>query len=440
MPRPEGYRKAMRVFELAGRLGFPVVTLIDTPGAYPGRRRRAARPVGRHRPLAADADVAAGAGGRVRDRRGQLRRRAGDRRGRPGADAAAHHLHRDLARGLRGDPVEGRRRGQAGGRGAAAHGRRLPGAGRGGRDRARSRPAAPTATTARRPSCSAMPLPPRSTSWARCPRPSAATCAARSSTGWAHSSSRSVAFAAVSRTATHPAPGGVHAAAIAVRRCPGRAADARLPAVGDASPSTWRPAIRRCSSAWRAAAAPARRCAQPGSPSCSCPTERQVARVTGGDGARRVPAGRPVAGWRCASAGRRRPLPRGGRAPSAPPCRPTIADLVTYVDGAGRRSAAHAAAPASPRRVPSPSCPGPERGCPGFCRATSPSPVAATATTRCWRPATTATASGSRWWSSPATGRRTWPGTSGASAPRCRSSTGRWPAASPISTRRRRWR
>jgi acetyl-CoA carboxylase carboxyl transferase subunit alpha len=36
MPRPEGYRKAMRVFELANRLGFPVVTLIDTPGAYPG--------------------------------------------------------------------------------------------------------------------------------------------------------------------------------------------------------------------------------------------------------------------------------------------------------------------------------------------------------------------------------------------------------------------
>ena len=36
MPRPEGYRKAMRVFELADRLAFPVVTLIDTPGAYPG--------------------------------------------------------------------------------------------------------------------------------------------------------------------------------------------------------------------------------------------------------------------------------------------------------------------------------------------------------------------------------------------------------------------
>jgi acetyl-CoA carboxylase carboxyl transferase subunit alpha len=36
MPRPEGYRKAMRVFGLAARLDFPVVTLIDTPGAYPG--------------------------------------------------------------------------------------------------------------------------------------------------------------------------------------------------------------------------------------------------------------------------------------------------------------------------------------------------------------------------------------------------------------------
>jgi len=33
---PEGYRKSMRVMELAGRHGFPLVTLVDTPGAYPG--------------------------------------------------------------------------------------------------------------------------------------------------------------------------------------------------------------------------------------------------------------------------------------------------------------------------------------------------------------------------------------------------------------------
>jgi len=36
MSHPSGYRKAMRMFDLADRFGLPVVTLIDTPGAYPG--------------------------------------------------------------------------------------------------------------------------------------------------------------------------------------------------------------------------------------------------------------------------------------------------------------------------------------------------------------------------------------------------------------------
>jgi acetyl-CoA carboxylase carboxyl transferase subunit alpha len=36
MPYPEGYRKAIRVLELADLHGFPVVSLVDTPGAYPG--------------------------------------------------------------------------------------------------------------------------------------------------------------------------------------------------------------------------------------------------------------------------------------------------------------------------------------------------------------------------------------------------------------------
>jgi acetyl-CoA carboxylase carboxyl transferase subunit alpha len=36
MAYPEGYRKAMRAMALADRHGFPVVTLVDTPGAYPG--------------------------------------------------------------------------------------------------------------------------------------------------------------------------------------------------------------------------------------------------------------------------------------------------------------------------------------------------------------------------------------------------------------------
>ncbi len=36
MPYPEGYRKAMRAMELADRHEFPVISLVDTPGAYPG--------------------------------------------------------------------------------------------------------------------------------------------------------------------------------------------------------------------------------------------------------------------------------------------------------------------------------------------------------------------------------------------------------------------
>jgi acetyl-CoA carboxylase carboxyl transferase subunit alpha len=36
MPKPEGYRKAMRVMELAAKFRRPIVTMLDTPGAYPG--------------------------------------------------------------------------------------------------------------------------------------------------------------------------------------------------------------------------------------------------------------------------------------------------------------------------------------------------------------------------------------------------------------------
>ena len=36
MPHPEGYRKALRVMELAARFGLPILSLVDTPGAYPG--------------------------------------------------------------------------------------------------------------------------------------------------------------------------------------------------------------------------------------------------------------------------------------------------------------------------------------------------------------------------------------------------------------------
>jgi acetyl-CoA carboxylase carboxyl transferase subunit alpha len=36
MPKPEGYRKALRVMQMASKFGRPIVTLMDTPGAYPG--------------------------------------------------------------------------------------------------------------------------------------------------------------------------------------------------------------------------------------------------------------------------------------------------------------------------------------------------------------------------------------------------------------------
>jgi acetyl-CoA carboxylase carboxyl transferase subunit alpha len=37
MARPEGYRKAVRLMDIADRFGLPVITLVDTPGAYPGK-------------------------------------------------------------------------------------------------------------------------------------------------------------------------------------------------------------------------------------------------------------------------------------------------------------------------------------------------------------------------------------------------------------------
>jgi acetyl-CoA carboxylase alpha subunit len=36
MAKPEGYRKAIRLMQLADKFGVPVVTLVDTPGAFPG--------------------------------------------------------------------------------------------------------------------------------------------------------------------------------------------------------------------------------------------------------------------------------------------------------------------------------------------------------------------------------------------------------------------
>ena len=49
MARPEGYRKAMRLARLAEKFGLPLVTLVDTGGAYPGKDAEEGGQAGSHR-------------------------------------------------------------------------------------------------------------------------------------------------------------------------------------------------------------------------------------------------------------------------------------------------------------------------------------------------------------------------------------------------------
>ena len=51
MPKPEGYRKALRLMKLAEKFGTPLLTFVDTPGAYPGigaEERGQSEAIGRH--------------------------------------------------------------------------------------------------------------------------------------------------------------------------------------------------------------------------------------------------------------------------------------------------------------------------------------------------------------------------------------------------------
>lgn len=60
MARPEGYRKAQRLFDMANRFRLPVITLIDTPGAYPGigaEERGQAEAIARSTQACLDAEV-----------------------------------------------------------------------------------------------------------------------------------------------------------------------------------------------------------------------------------------------------------------------------------------------------------------------------------------------------------------------------------------------
>ena len=109
MARPEGYRKALRLMRLAEKFEMPLITLIDTPGAYPGI---GAEERGQSEAIARNLFMMSGlarADREHRDRRRRIRRRARDRRRGPRADAPIQHLFGDLARRLREHPVEERR-------------------------------------------------------------------------------------------------------------------------------------------------------------------------------------------------------------------------------------------------------------------------------------------------------------------------------------------
>ena len=98
MPKPEGYRKALRLMKLAERFRLPLITFIDTPGAYPGvgsEERNQSEAIARNLFEMATLRVPVIS---VGDRRGRLGRRARDRRLRPAADAAVQRLLGDLAR------------------------------------------------------------------------------------------------------------------------------------------------------------------------------------------------------------------------------------------------------------------------------------------------------------------------------------------------------
>ena len=115
MARPEGYRKAERLMDMADRFGIPVLSLVDTAGAYPGigaEERGQAEAIARSTEACLDLGVPNVA---VIVGEGRFRRGDRDRHRQPGADARACDLQRDLARGRRLDPVA-RHRESPGGR------------------------------------------------------------------------------------------------------------------------------------------------------------------------------------------------------------------------------------------------------------------------------------------------------------------------------------
>ena len=139
MPGPEGYRKAMRVMALAEKMDLPVITLIDTPGAFPGsgaEERGQGGAIARSMQTMLRLRVPSIA---VVIGEGSSGRRARARRHRPRDDARELDLLGDLARGRRGHPLARRRQGEGRRDRLPAHRRQLLPLGHRRRRRARAR-------------------------------------------------------------------------------------------------------------------------------------------------------------------------------------------------------------------------------------------------------------------------------------------------------------
>jgi acetyl-CoA carboxylase carboxyl transferase subunit alpha len=109
-PHPEGYRKALRVMQVAEKFRRPIFTLVDTDGAYPGIH---AEERGQAEAIAHYCDGHRGWG---------QRRRVSDRRRRPRADDGELDLFRHFPRGLCRHHVERLHQEGVGGRGDAHYG------------------------------------------------------------------------------------------------------------------------------------------------------------------------------------------------------------------------------------------------------------------------------------------------------------------------------
>ncbi len=121
MPKPEGYRKALRAMKLAEKFRRPIFTLIDTPGAYPGidaEERGQAEAIAYQSPGNGQIQSASD---RYRYRRRRIRRSTRDWRRRSGVDAGECDLFSYFPRRVCRDPLEGCRPGRAGRRGSASH-------------------------------------------------------------------------------------------------------------------------------------------------------------------------------------------------------------------------------------------------------------------------------------------------------------------------------